>query len=203
VSPSAPLTLGWLLSTLRWYEELRAKQAAYTGTALANSAEAASHVDTFRDLMRVSGEIDQAPGQGRLQLLCEEMDPGGGLSAVNMVKLRARVCRMKPCDIQEADLLALDEAADVLEGTRVEASLKGSPVPDRESVARRRNPKTRRGRRPDQDIDPREDRRLCRDWQAAKREGQTRKAFTQGRDLTVQDLIDAQQREKYRRTRDA
>jgi hypothetical protein len=203
MSPSAPPTLGWLLSTLGWYEELRAKQATYTGAVLANSAEAASRIETHRDLMRVSGEIDQAPGQGRLQLLCEEMDPVGGLSAANVVKLRARVCRVKPCGIREADLLTLDEAANVLEGARVEGSPKGSPDPDPGAGARRRMPKTRRGRRPDSSIDPRKDKRLCEDWQAAKRQGQSRKAFTQGRGITVQDLIAAQHREKYRRTRDA
>jgi hypothetical protein len=190
MSPSAPPTLGWLLSTLKWYEELRAKQDTYTGAVLANSAEAESRRETYRDRMRVSGEIVLALGKDRLQLLCEEMDPVGGLSAANVVKLRARVCRLKPCGIREADLLTLDEAADVLEGVRVEGSPKGMP-------------NTRRGRRPDPSIDPINDKRLCEDWQAAKRHGMTRQAFARERGITVQGLIDAQQREKYRRTRDA
>ncbi len=51
--------------------------------------------------------------------------------------------------------------------------------------------------------DPMADRRLCEDWQAAKRQGMPREAFARERGITLQDLIDAQGREKYRRQRDA
>jgi hypothetical protein len=64
-------------------------------------------------------------------------------------------------------------------------------------------PKKRPGRRPDPTIDPKRDRRLCEGWQSAKRQGMTREAFAREHGITVQDLIDAQHREKYRRTRDA
>jgi hypothetical protein len=59
--------------------------------------------------------------------------------------------------------------------------------------------KQRRGRKPDPAIDPKKDKRLCEDWQAAKRQGMTRQAFARERGIPVQDLIDAQNREKYRR----
>jgi hypothetical protein len=61
----------------------------------------------------------------------------------------------------------------------------------------------RRGRRPDPDIDPRKDKRLCADWKAAKGQGENRETFCRERGITVQDLIDAQTRERYRRIRDA
>jgi hypothetical protein len=51
--------------------------------------------------------------------------------------------------------------------------------------------------------DPKADKRVCVDWKAAKGQGMTRKAFARERGITVQDLIDAQHREKYRRRRDA
>jgi hypothetical protein len=59
----------------------------------------------------------------------------------------------------------------------------------------------RRGR--PADADSKADRRLCEDWKAAKRQGMSRDAFARERGITVQELIDAQHREKYRRRRDA
>jgi hypothetical protein len=63
--------------------------------------------------------------------------------------------------------------------------------------------KGKRGRKPDVSIDPDEDKRLCADWRAAKRQGATRESFCRGRSIDMQELIAAQHREKYRRTRDA
>lgn len=62
-------------------------------------------------------------------------------------------------------------------------------------------PRRKRGR--PQDADPKADKRLCEDWQAARRQGMTRVAFARERGIAVQDLIAAQHREKYRRCRDA
>jgi hypothetical protein len=53
------------------------------------------------------------------------------------------------------------------------------------------------------DTDPKADARLCRDWQAAKASGTTRAEFARERGISVNDLIQAQHREKYRRQRDA
>jgi hypothetical protein len=56
-----------------------------------------------------------------------------------------------------------------------------------------------RGRPSDPDIDPKADRRLCEDWQAAKHQGATRDVFARERGIKVADLIAAQDREKHRR----
>jgi hypothetical protein len=63
------------------------------------------------------------------------------------------------------------------------------------------NGQKRRGRKADTDANA--DKRLCQDWQAAKRQGMSRDGFARAHGITVKDLIDAQHREKYRRTRDA
>jgi hypothetical protein len=111
-----PRTLGWLIGRVVWDEELRATQAAFKHNVLDDSAEARSRVENYRDQSRVSYEITNAPGKGRIQLLCEEMDGSAGMSAANLVKLRARVCRAKGCLPVEADQLLLDQVADALEG---------------------------------------------------------------------------------------
>jgi hypothetical protein len=191
MSPSPPRTLGWLIATLKWYEELRTKQATCNDAVLARSAEAESRQETYRDRMRVSGEIAEAPGRGRLQLLCDELDNDAGLSAKNVVKLRATLCREESITPDQADSLILDEVADALEGTKGRSSRDQG----------RARPKKRRGRRTA--TNPEADRRLCHDWQAAKLQGMSRAAFARERGITVQELIDAQHREKYRRTRDA
>jgi hypothetical protein len=64
-------------------------------------------------------------------------------------------------------------------------------------------PKRPRGRKPDPGIDPDKDKRLCEDWQAAKGKGATRESFCRGKNIKLADLIAAQDRVKYRRTRDA
>lgn len=60
-----------------------------------------------------------------------------------------------------------------------------------------------RGRKPDPEIDPKADKRLCADWKAAKGQGATRGAFARDKGISVNDLIAAMNREKYRRQRDA
>ena len=61
--------------------------------------------------------------------------------------------------------------------------------------------KSRRGR--PVDTDPKADKRLCADWKEAKAQGVTRKTFARGRGISVNDIIAALDREKYRRQRDA
>jgi hypothetical protein len=108
-------TLGWLISTLKTYEELKAREATYTQAALAHSAEAQSRLQNYRDLMAISGAIADAPGIGRIRLLCDELDNSDGLTAANVVKLRAKLCRAKPCTLEAANLLLLEEAAGALD----------------------------------------------------------------------------------------
>ena len=59
--------------------------------------------------------------------------------------------------------------------------------------------KPQRGRKPDPDIDPKADQRLCNDWKAAKGQGMTRKAFTREKGLSVSELVQAMDRERWRR----
>src|SRR5262249_48589916 len=61
------------------------------------------------------------PGIDRIQLLCDELDNADGLSAANVAKIRAKVCRAKPCSLEAANLLSLNEAADALEAQRSSA----------------------------------------------------------------------------------
>jgi hypothetical protein len=72
--------------------------------------------------------------------------------------------------------------------------------PERTGVGRPKGKPTH-GRR--QEYDPLEDKRLCDNWKAAKRQGMSRPAFTREHGISVAELIAAQDREKYRRNRDA
>ncbi len=118
MSQSESPTLEWLISTLKWYEELQAKQVTYTDAVLYGSAEAQSRIQTYYDILRVSGDIANAPGKGRIELFCDELPNSDGLTAANVVKLRARVCRTIPCTLEEANLLTLDGAADALDAVK-------------------------------------------------------------------------------------
>ena len=63
--------------------------------------------------------------------------------------------------------------------------------------------KKSRGRKPYSEIDQKADKRLCADWKAAKREGATRETFARDKGISVNDLIAAMDRERYRERRDA
>jgi hypothetical protein len=87
---------------------------------------------------------------------------------------------------------------------RLEGGGEAADASDRRGRSEEGKPKRkRRGRRPDPEIDPKRDKRLCADWATAKGTGMSREAFARERGITVQDLIAAQDRQKYRRTRDA
>jgi hypothetical protein len=85
------------------------------------------------------------------------------------------------CEAEGQGNTPADELIDKHKGKRTSKSKRGAP----------------------QREDPVADHRLVQDWQAAKREGATRDGFCGGRGIKLQDLIDAQNREKYRRQRDA
>lgn len=94
---------------------------------------------------------------------------------------------------------AVENADAVVRADTTEADGDHAEAKQSEGTEQRRQKK--RGR--PSDTDPEADKRLCRDWQAAKRQGMPRDAFARERGITVQKLIDAQHREKYRRVRDA
>jgi hypothetical protein len=114
-SKSQPRTLEWLISILKWYEELRAANATFVHAVLADSAEAALRLNNQCDLHRVAGDIAGAAGIGRIHVLCDELPNSDGLTAANVVKLRANICRAKPCTLEESNVLTLDQAASVLD----------------------------------------------------------------------------------------
>jgi hypothetical protein len=57
-------------------------------------------------------QLSRRPGIGRIRIYCDEM--GGGLTADNVRKLRARICHARTCLPNDADALSLEDAADVL-----------------------------------------------------------------------------------------
>jgi hypothetical protein len=126
-----PFTLGHFIFVLRDYGELQSQNASYRHpsggiTAVrAGSAEAIARLNNCRDLMRVSNILTHAPGKGRFQLLCDELENDHGLTATNVIKLRAKICRIKSCTIEEANALTLDNAADILENTNGATNDKG------------------------------------------------------------------------------
>jgi hypothetical protein len=67
----------------------------------------------------------QMPGIDRIQLLCDELDNGDGLTATNVAKIRAKVCRAKPCSLEDANAFSLDEVADILEAKESSAGNAG------------------------------------------------------------------------------
>jgi hypothetical protein len=54
-------------------------------------------------------------GIDRIEVLCDELAGGTGLTATSVRQLRARLCRLKRCSLQEADAYSLAGAADALE----------------------------------------------------------------------------------------
>jgi hypothetical protein len=184
------LTLGGLISRLESSEQARQWNSANANRV----ADAGRSVDAaafriYDAAQRWRPNPETTPGIHRIIVLCDERGDGTGLTAANVRWLRAAVCRALVCSSRDVDRLSLTEAADAL---------------DRRGRSEEGNPKRkRRGRRPDPGIDPDRDKRLCEDWRAAKGTGLNRAAFARERGITVKDLIDAQHRQKYRRTRDA
>jgi hypothetical protein len=135
-----PFTLGHLIYVSQVYEELKAKDSApgRENAVRYDSAEAASRIETYHELMRVSSVLVSAPGIDRIKLHCDKLEPRPDNPTVtNLVKLRVKICDAKPCTIQEADALPLDEAADVLSTVGVTPS---GPPPEATPMEKRAIP---------------------------------------------------------------
>jgi hypothetical protein len=65
--------------------------------------------------LRFQPDPTRMPGIDRIEVLCDELASGTGLTAANVRQLRARLCRQKLCTLQDADNCSLIEAADALE----------------------------------------------------------------------------------------
>jgi hypothetical protein len=80
-----------------------------------------------------------------------------------------------------------------------QADKAGAPA----ATKRKANGKGKQKKGAPRQYDPADDKRLCAHWKAAKGQGSTREEFARERGITVNDIIAAQNREKYRRQRDA
>jgi hypothetical protein len=105
-------TLGWLIDRLRRNEHIRPWFAKKNAEILVKwgAEEAAKwRAQYVNDLF----EPDPAsmPGIDRIELLCDELGDGAGLTVANVRKVRAKVCRVLGCTIASADALSLDNAA--------------------------------------------------------------------------------------------
>jgi hypothetical protein len=89
----------------------------------------------------------------------------------------------------------LDTLRGILEDLDAEPQAPGRDAPKLKPKAKRRGAP--------ESTDPKADRKLCNDWKAAKGQGMTRGAFAREKGILVNDIISAQNREKYRRQRDA
>jgi hypothetical protein len=129
-SDGANFTLGRLLDALR---DSEAAFAANSETAdRVESRDGGMAVAWWRlqaAALRFQPDPVQMPGIDRIQLLCDELDNGGGLTAANVARIRAKVCRAKPCGLEEANALALHEAADVLEAHLQQPGKPNKPAP--------------------------------------------------------------------------
>lgn len=109
-------TLGQLLTTLQGSEaafeansRTAERVAAKDGAVLGQWWRATAGALLFRP------DTAAMPGIDRIQILCDELNSDGGLTAANVARVRAKVCRAKPCSLAEANELSLDEVADILE----------------------------------------------------------------------------------------
>jgi hypothetical protein len=117
LSETHSLTVGELFNALRSSEEVfAANSKTADGSAAEEGSIAAARRYVQAAALRFQPDQAQMPGIDRIQLLCDELDNGDGLIAANVAKLRAKVCRAKPCSLDEANALSLEQLADVLEG---------------------------------------------------------------------------------------
>jgi hypothetical protein len=65
--------------------------------------------------LRFQPDPARMSGIDRIEVLCDEIANGKGLTAANVRQLRARLCRLKRWSLQNADNRSLVEAADALE----------------------------------------------------------------------------------------
>lgn len=191
----------------RWYDFCRANQKLTPGQ-LADSTRFAEDAEQARDIL--DGLSQHADGTLRVIVRAGEdyklvrwwvdslQDRSPGIvrdtklywESVRLTVVHARA-------ILEARMPPKQPEAKQPEG----AGVSHDPAVDEQAEGIGRGERNRRGR--PVDADPKADKRLCQDWQAAKCQGMSRDAFARERGITVQNIIDAQHREKYRRRRDA
>jgi hypothetical protein len=116
--PKKLCTLGWLIAELEsseqtkpWIDEEYKREEARYGSIAA---------DGWRVRAEAFGLFHRNPaamaGLDRIILLCDELDNTDGLTAANVRKLRAKVCRARDCTLESANALSLTESANAIEG---------------------------------------------------------------------------------------
>src|SRR5262249_3438902 len=66
-------------------------------------------------VLRFQPDLVRMPGIDRIEILCDELAGGTGLTAASVRHRRARLCRLKGCTLQDANNCSLVEAAEALE----------------------------------------------------------------------------------------
>jgi hypothetical protein len=69
------------------------------------------------------------PGIDRIEVLCDELGSGTGLTSTNVRQLRACLCRRLGCSLQDANRLSLEEAATALEALPPQQPESATPQP--------------------------------------------------------------------------
>jgi len=150
-----------------------------------------------KEAIKHRGEVlRHIPDPGQIPNFPEECPRGPVLDYfdwfANWCEKQAAAADMKEATGSET---TLGHAPTVRDDPKAAACDKVKPkICGRTPVARKGAPKK---------YDVADDRKLLADWQAAKGQGSTRDIFCRARGITLQDFIDAQDRERYRRTRDA
>ena len=84
-------TLGWLIAKLRIFEGLQMRRNHQQMKKVPSilSEEGQSNINDVREQAIIAAAICNAPGRDRIILLCDELNPSEGLTAANVVTLRA------------------------------------------------------------------------------------------------------------------
>jgi hypothetical protein len=112
-----PYTLGRLISELEGSERAFAANSRTADRVEASGSAAGVWWRTAAAALQWQPDPVTMPGIDRIEVLCDELAGGTGLTAANVRQLRARLCRVKRCSLQDADGCPLTEVADALEAS--------------------------------------------------------------------------------------
>jgi hypothetical protein len=108
--------LGQLICTLEGSERAFVANSHTADRVEAKQGSVAAHWWRIQAAaLKFHADPSRMPGIDRLEVLCDELAGGTGLTAKNLRQLRAHLCRLRQCSLQEADTYPLNEAADALE----------------------------------------------------------------------------------------
>jgi hypothetical protein len=122
-------TVGWLIGRLQRHEHIKPwLMKTYNNTLVKFGDEAAAKLRAryADDLL----EPDPAlmPGIDRIEVLCDELGDGAGLTVANVRKVRAKVCRALGCTLASVDTRSLDDAANAIDADELQRSQERPPA---------------------------------------------------------------------------